>query len=65
MNTDAVKFQLGQMVYYKPKPERVGIVSCIHFSESGVRYTVSWDDFQDRSHYAIELTAEKNFAVNE
>jgi len=53
------------MVYYKPKPERVGIVSCIHFSESGVRYTVSWDDFQDRSHYAIELTAEKNFAVNE
>ena len=49
------------MVYYKPNPEKMGIVSQIHFNPCGVRYTVSWDDFVDRSHFDIELTTEKSF----
>lgn len=58
---DNVKFKFGDIVYLCVNPERCGMVTQIKYAPSGVTYVVSWDDFQDRQHFDIELTKEKTF----
>jgi hypothetical protein len=63
---DAVKFCLGATVYMKLKPEIPGMVTAIVYRPNGITYWVTWSsDMVERSHYDMEITTEKNFAVSE
>ena len=56
----SAKFELGQRVWFALDAERHGIVSGIKFCiDDTVIYSVVWNDFEQRSHYAFELAAEK------
>lgn len=59
---DTVKFTLGQTIYFKVKPEHVGMVTGILYRHTGVIYLVTWGhDMAERYHYECELTSEKSF----
>ncbi len=65
MKTDFVKFSLGQVVYLKLKPENAGLVTGILFRPSGHLYYVTWSsDCGEKSHFELELTEEKNYALS-
>ena len=59
---DKVKFNLAQTVYLVIDGESSGMVTGIVFRPIGVTYYVTWADFNERSHYECELTAEPNYS---
>lgn len=60
--SDQVKYEIGQIVYAKVKSDIVGQVTGILFRPHGVMYAITWaSDQNEKWHYDIELTAEKNF----
>ena len=61
MSHDKVTFTLGQIVYFRIKPESPGMITGILFRSCGISYLVTWGDFEERGHYACELTNEKNY----
>lgn len=64
MNMDAVKFQLGEMVYRKLDGDQVaGMVTGIVFRPIGILYMATFGAVED-SYYDIELSADKNFVEN-
>lgn len=61
MNLDALKFHLGQTVYLAVNAEQQGMVTGILFRPNGFAYYVTFADGQERTHYEMELTAEKTY----
>ena len=61
MPQDKVAFTLGQIVYFRLKPESAGMVTGIIFRSSGTSYLVTWSDFEERSHFECEITSEKSY----
>jgi len=60
---DAVKFDLGQIVYRKIIPDVAGIITGITFRPTGVVYLCTFADQSDEiACYDIELTIEKNYS---
>jgi len=63
---DKVKYALGQILYFRIKPEVSGMVTAITFRPNGVSYGVTWsNDMAERSHFECELTDEKAYACSE
>lgn len=56
---DATQFVLGQIIYYKTDPERTGIVTGIVYRPDSVVYMVTWDDMDEATHWACELSNQK------
>ena len=56
---DTTQFTLGQIIYYRTDPERIGVVTGITFRPDGVAYLVTWDDMDEQVHYACELSDQK------
>lgn len=65
MNTDAVKFDLEEIVYLRIDPEATGIVTGIIYRPTGTMYMVTWGISNEQHHYACELTREKTFVATE
>lgn len=62
MNTDAVKFQMGQIVYRKTDPLVMGVVTAIVYRPNGHSYYCRFADFSDEVNlFEVELTAEKDY----
>jgi len=60
---DAVKFDLGQIVYRKIIPDAEGMVTGIMFRPTGVVYYCTFSNEEDEvACYDIELTTEKNYS---
>ena len=63
---DTVEFALGDTVYHRCKTDpEMGLVTGILFQPDGHVFLVTWPDFCERQHYAIELTREKGFVAHE
>jgi hypothetical protein len=54
-----IDFELGQRVYLKAGGEFRGTVSGLVIRPTCNVYLVTWQDATERSHFSIELTAEK------
>ena len=61
---DSVKFNHGDVVYLKVKPDEAGMVTGILFRPQSICYYVTWGNSSETTHYDVELTKEKAF-VNE
>lgn len=61
---DSVKFNHGDLVYLKVRPDEAGMVTGILFRPQSITYWVTWGNSNEAPHYDIELTKEKSF-VNE
>lgn len=59
---DTVKFQLGDIVYLKIRPDDAGMVTGIMFRPGIVIYKVTWSFAGECDHYDLELTTEKQYA---
>lgn len=58
---DSVKFNLGEIVYLKIKPEEAGMITGLLFRPHSVSYYVTWGNANETTHYDIELTTKKRF----
>lgn len=56
-NPDALRYGLGDSVWFKLDREKEGMVTGILFRPSGVIYKVTWEDMSEKDHYECELTA--------
>lgn len=52
------RFGLGDVVYLRVDGARAGVVTGIMLRPGGRTYCVTWDDLDERQHYAAELTVE-------
>ena len=60
------KYALGQIVYFRLKPEVTGMVTAITFRPNGASYGVTWSsDMTEKNHYECELTDEKSYAYSD
>lgn len=62
MSSDSVSFQLGEIVYFRVDDEKKGIVTGIVYRPDGVAYMVTWNDGNEQTHFACELTQERTFS---
>lgn len=63
---DGVRFQIGQTVYRRLKPDVIGMIVAIVFRESYVEYRAAFADHdEERTYQAIELTTEKSFVAGD
>lgn len=55
-----IEFQLGEMVYLKANENFAGILTGITLRpNNGIIYHVTWQDSCERTHYDVELSAER------
>lgn len=62
MSMDSVKYNLGDVVYLRVRPEEAGMITGILFRPSSISYYVSWGSTSEIPHYDIELTKERTFS---
>jgi hypothetical protein len=61
-NPDKVEYELGEIVHYKVDDEQVGVITGIIYRPDGVAYMVTWEDKDERTHFACELIRERSFS---
>jgi len=60
--TDAVKFEIGSVVYHRADGKR-GIITGILFRPTGVLYSVAFGMNNEAWAYECELTVEEEFGI--
>ncbi len=63
--SDACKFHLEDLVYSRLDPEARGIVTGIVTRPTGFQYLITWNDREETTCFACELTSEPNFAAKD
>ena len=61
---EKIQFHIGDIVFSRVVSDAGGMVTGYEVSPNGYIYLVSWDDFGERRHYAIELTQEQCYVIN-
>ena len=65
MKPPSPSFDLGQTVYRKVAASIGGQVTGIMLRPGSCVYLVTWsDDYDERQHYALELTTERGFEAS-
>ena len=65
MKIPALKFEFGETVFHKVDPDNPGMITGVSIRPGGVTWCVTWsDDLEEKWHYEIELTTEKDYATN-
>lgn len=66
MNTDAVRYHVGQTIYRRVKPEMAGLITGVVYRERHVEFLASFGDNDcERTYQAIELTPQREYAPEE